>query len=545
MSARKLFSHELTPEIRRFIRLGAVAATVAAVSSILLLAISGWFLTAAAIAGAAGSVAAYAFNYLIPSATIRLLAILRTISRYGERLWSHEAALLAMAGLRGRLFERLAAQDSRTAPNLSGGDASARLIGDIDALEDLIVRRPTLPASLIGAAAGVAIAAFAGWHAAVMLLVLLAALPVSLRALATRLTRGPAREAAEALGALRARYVDYAEARAEIVAYGLAARVEQNLGVIAADLDRANARLFRGEGAVAALLAVYAGITAALVLATATASAPRVALALLASVSAIEAMAAWARTALRQARVEEGLRRLADLEALPMAPPTPAPSEAAALSLTIGGEHLAPGARIAITGRSGSGKTLLLQSLAGWRPDLFDLAIGSDPIETVAADVIRSQIALSPQDAPMIAGSIADNLRVARPRVDADAMWRALHVACLDERLHAAPDGLDTALGEAGGILSGGERKRLSLARALLARRPWLLLDEPTEGLDAATEALLVERLGGWLSDTGTGLILVSHRRAPLALATRSIAIGDVRRLQGRVSSMPATARKA
>ena len=529
MTGRTLFGRELTAEIRRFIRLAAVAASLAAVSSILLLAISGWFLTAAAIAGAAGSVAAYAFNYLIPSATIRLLAILRTVSRYGERLWSHEAALLAMAGLRGRLFARLAAQDSRTAPDFAGGDASARLIGDIDALEDLIVRRPTLPASLVGAIVSVFIAAFAGWHVAAVLLVLIAALPFLLGGLARHLTRVPARDAAEALGALRTSYVDYAEARAEIVAYGLTEQVVQALAVTAADLDRANARLFRGEGAIAAVLALYAGGTAAMVVATATASAPRVALALLASVSAIEAMAAWARTSLRQARVAEGLRRLADLEALPLPPPVAVASRAMALPLAIGSEQIEPGGRVAISGRSGSGKTLLLESLAGWRPVLFALGIADIPIDLAPAAMIREQIALSPQDAPMIAGSIADNLRVARPAVDRDAMWQALHIACLDDRLRAAPGGLDTTLGEGGGLLSGGERKRLSLARAVLAGRPWLLLDEPTEGLDPATERVLVERLDNWLVRTGTGLVLVSHRPGPLALVERTISMAGIR----------------
>ncbi|MGN6376801.1 MAG: ATP-binding cassette domain-containing protein [Sphingomonas sp.] len=516
--------------VRGLIRWAALAAIVAALSSILLLAISGWFLTAAAIAGAAGPVAAVAFNYLIPSATIRLLAILRTVSRYGERLLSHKAALLAMADLRGRLFARLAMQDSRSAPDLSGGDASARLIGDIDALEDLVVRRPTLPGSLAGAVAGVVLAAFAGWRSALLLMVLLAVLPVVLRTLAARLTRTPAADAAAALGALRVRYVDYAAARAEIVAYGLAERVERDLAGIAAELDRANARLFRGEGAIAALLAFYAGGTAALVLASASASAPRVALALLAAASAVEAMAAWARTALRQARVEEGMRRLADLDALPEPPRAPVVRGAAALPLKLAGMALAPGERVAITGPSGSGKTMLLEQIAGLRAADVDIEIGDKAVAEADGAVLRDQFALSAQEAPMIAGTIADNLRLARPGVDAAAMAAALHVACLDTRIGAAPDGAETLLGEAGGILSGGERKRLSLARAILAERPWLLLDEPTEGLDARTEALLIERLEAWLRATGTGLILVSHRPAPLALATRAIRVSAIRR---------------
>ena len=174
------------------LRWALLCAILAGLSSVLLLALSGWFLTAAAIAGAAGSAVALTFNYLIPSAAIRALAIIRTVSRYGERLLSHRAALTAMAGLRSELFGRLATQDSRHAPDLSGGDASARLLGDIEALEDLVVRRPTRPASLIAAAFAVGLTLYAGWESALALALLLAALPLLLKLAADAWTRRPA-----------------------------------------------------------------------------------------------------------------------------------------------------------------------------------------------------------------------------------------------------------------------------------------------------------------------------------------------------------------
>ncbi len=148
------------------------------------------------------------------------------------------------------------------------------------------------------------------------------------------------------------------------------------------------------------------------------------------------------------------------------------------------------------------------------------VAVGDCPFDALAA-----QFALAPQTPMLVAGSIADNLRLARPGVDEPAMWAALEVACLADRVRAFPAGLETSLAEAGGLLSGGERKRLSIARAILAERPWMLLDEPSEGLDRATEQVLVSRLAAWLAATRTGLILVSHRRAPLALATMTFDI--------------------
>lgn len=506
------------------LRRATLCAVIAALAGIALLALAGWFLTAAAMAGAAGTIAVQAFNYLVPSAAIRLLAILRTVSRYGERLWSHRAALEAMGGLRAALFARLAAQDSRTALPLSSGDAAARLTGDIDALEDLVVRRPSRIAGFMAALAGVILAASGGWLSALLLAVMLAALPPLLRILARRLTEGPAQQAADALGALRARYVELASARAEIAAYGLGDRVMAELAPLTCRLDQARARLFIGEGVQAALLAAYSALAVMLVLLGADAAAPLVALALLASAGAVEAMAGLSRTAFRQASVDAGLARLAALDALPL-DDAPAPSAATAQAIRLGGVELRPGARVAVTGRSGSGKSLLAEGLAGLRPVTADVALGGHPLAACCGTALRDQFALSPQDAPMLAGSIADNLRLARPGINAADMADALHVACLDQRIASLPGGIDYRLGEAGGTLSGGERKRLSLARALLTGRPWLLLDEPTEGLDAATEALLISRLRIWLDRTGTGLILISHRPAPLTLAEKQVPV--------------------
>ena len=124
----------------------------------------------------------------------------------------------------------------------------------------------------------------------------------------------------------------------------------------------------------------------------------------------------------------------------------------------------------------------------------------------------------------MIAGTVRANLALAGPHPD-ETLWDALADAALEARVRALPQGLDTWIGENGERLSGGERRRLSLARALLRDAPWLLLDEPTEGLDPATEALVVERLDARLKRTGQGLVLVSHRPAPRTLCDQELPI--------------------
>lgn len=523
------FPLPLPARVKGRIALGFAAALAAGTGGLVLLALSGWFLTAAALAGASGAAAIAAFNYLIPAAAIRGLAVVRTAARYGERLWSHEAALHALAGLRSSLFARLAHADGRTAPDLSGGDASARLIGDIAALEDLVVRRPGIPAALLTMLIGLGAVALAGWQAALLLAGVLALLLSALAILPPRLSAGPAADAAAATAQLRRMLVDYAAARSEIITYGLTDRVTALLTAQADRLDEAQRRLAQIEAGSSALLILGSALAAAATLLASTATPPLTALAMLAATASIEGIAAIARSSTREAAVAEGTERLRLLLALPL--PGADAAEAAATGpkpLGLGSAELAPGSRIALTGPSGSGKTRVIEAFAGLREPAHDLSIGGTPLARLATATIRAQIALAPQEPMLIAGTVADNLRLARPGVDLAAMEQALRTAQLWERVRRMPQGLDTVLGEDGGVLSGGERKRLSLARALLAARPWLVLDEPTEGLDAATEAALVSALRDWLDKTGTGLLIASHRAAPLALASREVPVGGI-----------------
>ncbi len=522
------FPVPLPQAVRSRIALGFLAAFAAGSGGLVLLALSGWFLTAAALAGASGAAAVAAFNYLLPSAAIRALAVVRTGARYGERLWSHEAALRALAGLRSGLFTRLAHVDGRTAPDLSSGDASARLIGDIAALEDLVVRRPGIPAAVGTMLVGLGAVALAGWLAALLLAAVLALLLAALAFIPPRLSAGPSAEAAASTAALRRMLVDYAAARSEIVTYGLAPRITALLLAEAQRLDAAQRRLARIEAASGGLLIIGAALAAAAALLASTAAPPLTALAVLAASATVEAVAAIARSSAREAAVAEGNARLRVLLALPAPDNAPAPPAGKPLSIGLGTAQFLPGSRIALTGPSGSGKTRVIEALAGLRAPAHALTLGGTALAALPAPVMRAQVALAPQEPMLIAGTVADNLRLARPGIDAAAMEQALRTAQLWPRIARMPQGLETVLGEDGGVLSGGERKRLSIARALLAERPWLLLDEPSEGLDAGTEAALVAALETWLDARGAGLIVASHRAAPLALAAIVVAVDAV-----------------
>jgi ATP-binding cassette subfamily C protein CydC len=193
--------------------------------------------------------------------------------------------------------------------------------------------------------------------------------------------------------------------------------------------------------------------------------------------------------------------------------------------------RLEAGERLGISGRSGSGKTSILETLAGIRPAdrHCGLYVDDQSLAELRPEAVRAAFALSPQDAQLLSGTVRDNLRVARAGLGDEQLWASLEVACLAADVRAMPQGLDQWVGDGGARLSGGQRKRLSIARAILAARPWLLLDEPSEGLDLVTEARLARRLDSWLRETGTGLIVVSHRRVLLALADeeRIVELGE------------------
>lgn len=509
---------------RRIVLAGIACAVLAALSAVGLLAVSGRFLAGAAIAGAAGLIAVQTFNYLLPSAAIRAAAVIRTGTRYGERMFGHRAALFALAKVRTGVFRRVVA--AALAGDLPGrpGELASRLGKDVDALEDAVIRRISRPGGWACGAAGLIGALAMGWPAAAIYLVALPAMRIAARHLAARTLPALQAQLAAAYTALQADYADIAGPSADIMVYDLAPALAEALSGPAQAHDRARMALARSEAAIVAVQTVIATSAIAAMAVVGHGPAPGYAFGLLAALAAFEGWAALALSDLRAPEVDQAAVRLAALDNQAAAVTRPALTGAPRLDLC--GMTFEPGCRVLIAGASGAGKTRAVETLLGLRDDAPQpLRIDGQPPATWGLAGLRDQFALCAQDAPMIAGSVADNLGMARPRVTRAQMWDALQVACAADMVRALPDGLDQWLGGDGARLSGGQRRRLALARALLADRPWLVLDEPSEGLDAATERDLVARLDAWLRASGTGLLLISHRPAMAALADRVVQI--------------------
>jgi ATP-binding cassette subfamily C protein CydC len=532
-----------------------LAATVA--SAVGLLGLSGWFITATgvtALAWAAGS--RIAFDIFLPGSGIRFFALSRTVARYFERLWQHALTLDLLAALRTAVFARLAAQRAAVLGRLRDAALLDRLTSDVDAIDNLPLRvvAPLAAAALLLPV----IALLLAWLATPWMLLPLATLTawtLALGLLALRSGMRPGRRLRARSEALHARLLESLIGLAELHHAGSlephAARSRQ----LDARLAQSQCRRARHLAALDATMstAVQLAATAALLLglllldATPMGAAAAV-LAALALLGLNELLPGLPQALYQLGETQTAAARLNRLLEGPIEAPVPAepmPEDAAAPVLQLGGIALrhpgrpAPalaavtltlgrGERLAITGASGSGKSSLLQVITGLHmPDAGRMRVLGHPAETLHPAQWRTRMAVLTQHSEIFAASVADNLRLAAPRADEAALWRALHVAVLDELVAALPEGLDTWVGEAGSRLSGGQARRLALARVLLRDAPIVLLDEPATGLDAATRATVFARLEQWLA--GRSAIFFAHDAAVLPRADRRLRLQEGR----------------
>lgn len=520
--------------------LAGVSAAVAAVAAVVLLGISGWFITGAALAGGAGMAAVHLFNFLLPSAMIRLLAILRTAFRYLERLMGHQAALGALAVIRPRVFAGLAAAPPKAALGYSAGEVSARFIQDVDAIEGMFIRQSAHVGAAASLVAGVALTALAGWSTAVVVVVFAILSALAAREAGRRAATGPASEIRSAVGRLKDVVAHMASAAPELRCYGLEGWAADQVAAEDERLIRARRTLARLAGGSAVVQAVLTGVAAVCVLIVARpASTPLAALAVLATAMTMEGVQALVRSLEQDSDARAAAARIEPVLSHAVSPSSRLRLTAPGLELSDADVRLKVGDRLGVGGPSGIGKTTLLEQLMALR-DAPRAAIRLGDLELADLDpqVARATFSYAGQDPVLLTGTVRDNLRLAARNADDDALWAALADAALDERVRRLPSGLDTWLGEGAGRLSGGERRRLALARALLRPAAWLLLDEPTEGLDAATEAKVLKGLDRHLAASGQGLIVVSHRPAPLALCGRVLKVSGLDD-EGRVMFQP------
>lgn len=506
---------------------------LAGASSIALLGLSGWFLTAAAIAGSAG--AGYIFNHLYPSAGVRAAAFLRVLTRYGEQLVGHDATLSLSARLRPQLFAASAATQ-RGFTSMPARELST-LIDDVEAAEAGFLRVFSPAAAVI---AGIAVAlgfVFANdWVSGFL-------------ALGAFLCTG---WICPAMAVRRSHQAAEAHARQAELAREQTARLVENaieldiLGAIGRETEAAQTALEQQVATRDAIEAPYRNLgtftatvglaLALLVLWRAAGAQSGIAMATgaaLALMAAFESTGAMLKIFDARARSGVAANRLAarlqtseaswdpPLEAAPVLDTlfplkaTGLMAQAATNAPVIGplSFTLKPGTLLQLIGPSGSGKTTVAETLMRLHPvSPGMLRYGDVPAETARIASVLTHIAISPQMPAFLPGTLGDQMRLAEPAASDADIWNALRIACAEAFVTARPEGLNTRFGEDNLPFSGGELRRIGLARALLAKPEILILDEPFAGLEAELAQRLAANLDDWATQAPRALIALTHK---------------------------------
>ena len=504
--------------------LGIVLAIVTLLASIGLLTLSGWFLSASAVVGVAGI---YSFNYMLPAAGVRGAAIIRTAGRYFERLVSHDATFRVLQHLRVFTFSKLLPLSPAGLARFRQGELLNRVVADVDTLDHLYLR---VISPLVGALVVILVvtvglsvldATLALTLGGIMLLTLLVMPPLFYRA---------GKPAGESITRLRGQYrqhlTSWLQGQAELMLFNASDRYRQQMEKTEArwlDAQRRQAELTALSQALMLLIGGIA-VIAMLWLASAgvggdTQPGALIALFVFCALAAFEALAPVTGAFQHLGQVIASAKRITQITeqepevAFPQGegqtldrvslrlhqvtfsyPQQPSPAlEKVSLQIEAG-EH------IAILGRTGCGKSTLLQLLTrAWDPAEGEILLNNQPLGQFNEATLRRAMSVVPQRVHLFSATLRDNLLLASPGASDARLAQTLERVGLAKLRQ----------------LSGGELRRLAIARALLHDAPVMLLDEPTEGLDATTESQILDLLAEVMREKT--VLMVTHRLRGLA----------------------------
>jgi len=478
-----------------------------------------------------GGVATGLAALLLLPGMVRGLGAARVVLRYAERMLTHAATFRVLAALRVWLFRGLALRSSGGLGFMRSGDALGRLVGDVEALDGLysrIVVPGFAAVLLLPVLVGLLARADGGVAVLVGGLFLLSAVVLPWVAAQSTLEAGSGLAVASA--GLRSAALDALDGMREIRAYGAEGRMLATIQAREAALFQAQSVVARrATWAQAAAFVCSQAALLAVLLSPGTTPATMVT-GLFLTLAAFEIVGGMPRAGALAGHAAGAAARITAAAVGPIGAGDPTDAAAAPSGTSLRFEavrfrwlkdrpdvldgltlDIPAGSRIAVLGPSGSGKsTLAALALKVVEPQEGRVLLGGVDIARLRADDVRSRIAWLSQDTHLFSDTIRANLALARDdATDAD-YWAALDRAGIADMVRGFPDGLDSWIGEGGLQVSGGQGRRLALARALLSQAPVLILDEPATGLDAAAErAFLIT-----LNDVAAGrtVILITHR---------------------------------
>src|SRR5471030_1620599 len=513
--------------------LGVILAIVTLLASIGLLTLSGWFLAASAVAGIAGL---YTFNYMLPAAGVRGAAIFRTAGRYAERLVSHDATFRVLAHLRVFTFTKIMPLSPGGIARFRQADLLNRLVADVDTLDQLYLR---VISPLVSALVVIVLVTFGLSFLDVKLALTLGAIMLVLMLLLPVIFYRAGKPAGRELTALRSDYrtqlTSWLQGQSELVVFGAQPRFRQQLSDIERRWMLRQQQQAKLTGLSQAMVIAAAGLTVTLMLwlaaggiGTIAQPGALIALFVFTPLAAFEALGPVAAAFQHLGQVIASAQRVSQvIEQHPLVtfPLQGIPAQEQAtlhienLHFTYPGQplpvlknidlHIGAGEHVALLGQTGCGKSTLLQLLTrAWDAESGTIRLNGVPLADYAEITLRRMMTVVSQRVHIFNNTLRENLRMASPQSSDAALVSALEAVDLHALLEG--EGLNAWLGEGGRQLSGGEQRRLGLARGLLHNAPLWLLDEPTEGLDAETERHILALLSKHCQDKT--LVLVTNR---------------------------------
>ncbi len=508
---------------------GALLALGAATSGLGLLVISGFLISSAALKPPV-------LYLMLAIVVVRFFALARAGFRYLERLVVHDLSFRLLAQIRVWLYRRLEPLLPAGLGEPQLGDVLARLVGDVEALQDVFIRGlipPAVASLVLMLGAAVAIGLSSSLYSGLVLVVVFLVFPVGLAWLGRVRAHAGWRRQATTRGQLSSAWVELLAGAQEAVALGRGQHLVRRLAGLDQALERSGRRLTSLASGLDGAVLGAAGVACASVLTVAVAAShvERVWLASLGLITLVVFDIArsvpdsmWCLERGRAA--SQRISAVTELPAPVREPERPRPVRLDTLALEDAWLRYRPnldwvltgvslrlevGRRMGLVGPSGAGKTTLAHVLVRFRDlDRGRALLGAHDLRQYRPEDVRRLVGLCAQDAHVFDTTLLENVRLARPDATLGEVEEAAARAHLLDWIRTLPDGWQTRAGDAGDRLSGGQRQRLALARALLARFPILILDEPTANLDQETaDRLLADIL---VASEGCTLLLISHR---------------------------------
>lgn len=518
--------------------LGVVLAIVTLLASIGLLTLSGWFLSASAVVGVAGI---YSFNYMLPAAGVRGAAIIRTAGRYFERLVSHDATFRVLQHLRVATFSKLLPLSPAGLARFRQGELLNRIVADVDTLDHLYLR---VISPLVGALVVILVVTIGLSVLDVTLALTLGGIMLATLLLLPPLFYRAGKPTGEQITQLRGQYrqqlTSWLQGQAELMLFNASDRYRKQMEKTEQRWQEAQRRQAELTALSQALMLLIGGIAviAMLWMASEGVGGNRqpgalIALFVFCALAAFEALAPVTGAFQHLGQVIASARRITQITeqqpevtfsqqtpqsfsqvALTLNEVTFSYPQQSAPALKDISLQVAAGEHIAILGRTGCGKSTLLQLLTrAWDPANGQIQLNGQPLSELSETTLRQAMSVVPQRVHLFSATLRDNLLLAAPQVSDARLADILERVGLEKLLEDS--GLNSWLGEGGRQLSGGELRRLAIARALLHDAPLMLLDEPTEGLDATTESQILDLLSEVMRDKT--VLMVTHRLRGLA----------------------------